>query len=396
MGKKVRDGASEVKDAKKERRRRTEPEFRVADDAESQRALVLPLGLGLAAVVFAIYLQTAYPTVPGGDAAELVFLSCSLGIAHPPGYPLFIMLGHLFYRFLPFGTPGFRVNCVSCLCGAVATFLLFTFCQRWYCSRGYRASSGWAFLVAGSWALSPLVWQYHTQAEVFSLNNVIAALHFLLAQLHHEACAPLSGTEEADRQRQRARTWCCLGALSVGVGLSNQHAIIFYSLPVILTVYLRDACVHGNVLEGPFFAKLCACGLVGLTPYLFLVWSASRNDLAQLGSWGDQRTLSGFLTHFLRTEYGTFKLYSGKDAKYTSIFKWMHLYTCNVSDNFLVVGTVLLPAGLIATLQYALKESTGGLVAGAFLFYWIAFHNLANLPADDQVMPKPQTPNPKP
>ena len=74
-------GAPEQKDDKKERHRRS----LVAEDAESEKTLALPVGLGLFAVVLATYTQTAYPSVPGGDAGELVFTSCSLGIAHPPG-----------------------------------------------------------------------------------------------------------------------------------------------------------------------------------------------------------------------------------------------------------------------------------------------------------------------
>ena len=59
--------------------------MRRAEDAASEATLSLPLALVLFAVVLATYVKTAYPTVPGGDAGELVFTSCSLGVAHPPG-----------------------------------------------------------------------------------------------------------------------------------------------------------------------------------------------------------------------------------------------------------------------------------------------------------------------
>jgi hypothetical protein len=299
-------------------------------------------------------------------------------------------MGHLFYKFLPFGTPGFRVNCFSCLCGAGATLALFVFCQRWYASRGYRASSGWALLVAGSWALSPLLWQYHVQAEVFSLNNLIVAVQFLLAQLHHEACAPpdrsKSGEDDHEQRKRRARMMARLGALAVGLGFSNQHAIVFYSFPIVIAVLCTDMTSHGNVNEASFFLQLVGCGLFGLTPYLEMPWSASRGVLAQLGSWGDQRSLSGLMTHFLRQEYGTFRLYSGSDMAYVSIFKWAQLYAANLSENFMVVGPVLVLAGLLAVLMSARQERMGGLVAGSLLFYWIIFHNLANLPANDALM----------
>jgi len=381
------DTASQKNDR---RRKSSAVPFHIADDSDSEGALAIPLGAGLFAAILAIYVRTAYPSVPGGDAGELVFTSCSLGVAHPPGYPLYIMLGHLFVRYLPFGTPGFRVNCLSCVCGATATLIMFLFCQRWYASRGYRASCGLALVVAGSWALSPLLWQYHIQAEVFSLNNVFIMLQFLLAQLHHETCTPCDRSSandtDAAKRKGRARTFARLGALAVGLGFSNQHAIVFYSLPIVLTVIINDASSHANVTDASFFMQLVACGLAGLMPYALMHWSASRGNLAQLGSWGDQRTISGLIKHFLRREYGTFRLYSGSDASYTSLFTWVQLYAWNLSENFLVVGPLLVAAGICSVLFTMRQERIGGLVAGSLAFYWITFHNLSNLPTDDEVL----------
>ena len=63
----------------------TGPGESIAADEEEESARALPVGLAIASASLAVYVKTAYPTVPGGDAGELVFNSCSLGIAHPPG-----------------------------------------------------------------------------------------------------------------------------------------------------------------------------------------------------------------------------------------------------------------------------------------------------------------------
>ncbi|MGB1597536.1 MAG: protein O-mannosyl-transferase family, partial [Promethearchaeia archaeon] len=52
-------------------------------------------GIVLASVCVAVFAATQFPTVPGGDSGELIVAACSLGIPHPPGYPLHTMLGHL-------------------------------------------------------------------------------------------------------------------------------------------------------------------------------------------------------------------------------------------------------------------------------------------------------------
>ncbi len=44
------------------------------------------------AVILAAYIRTAAPSIAGGDSGELVAEGCSLGTAHPPGYPLFTMM----------------------------------------------------------------------------------------------------------------------------------------------------------------------------------------------------------------------------------------------------------------------------------------------------------------
>lgn len=53
-------------------------------------------------LVFIAYLFTLAPSVVEIDAGELSTVQVTLGIAHPTGYPLFTMLGHLF-SLIPFG-----------------------------------------------------------------------------------------------------------------------------------------------------------------------------------------------------------------------------------------------------------------------------------------------------
>src|SRR5437867_12522830 len=47
-------------------------------------------------VSFAVYLATLSPTVQGGDSGEFISVAYRLGIAHPPGFPLYTMLAKLF------------------------------------------------------------------------------------------------------------------------------------------------------------------------------------------------------------------------------------------------------------------------------------------------------------
>ena len=60
------------------------------------------------------------------------------------------------------------------------------------------------------------------------------------------------------------------------------------------------------LLKGALF------GAVGLLPYLYLPLSSYLN--VARWTWGDQTSISGFLTHLFRSEYGTFDLVSADQA----------------------------------------------------------------------------------
>src|SRR5262245_48960660 len=90
----------------------------------------LPWALGLFTVALVTYALTLYRTVPGGDSGELILAAQTLGVAHPPGYPLFTMLGKLF-SLLPFSTIAWRINLLSAVCDAGAAALLLLATARW-------------------------------------------------------------------------------------------------------------------------------------------------------------------------------------------------------------------------------------------------------------------------
>nr|XP_060475891.1 protein O-mannosyl-transferase TMEM260-like [Panthera onca] len=82
-------------------------------------------GLAVFAAVAAVFTLTLPPSVPGGDSGELITAAHELGVAHPPGYPLFTLVAKLAIRLFPFGSVAYRVNLLCGLFGAVAAALLF-------------------------------------------------------------------------------------------------------------------------------------------------------------------------------------------------------------------------------------------------------------------------------
>src|SRR3989338_10758977 len=64
-------------------------------------------------VSFTVYLMTLAPTIYIEDAAEFSAAVPILGVTHPSGFPLYMLLGKLFTILVPFGDMAFRVNLFS-------------------------------------------------------------------------------------------------------------------------------------------------------------------------------------------------------------------------------------------------------------------------------------------
>ena len=84
--------------------------------------------LVLAAVFFAVlglYLFTQHPTVsPYRDSGDLAVAAATLGIAHPPGYPLYVLSGKIVSVLLPWSNPAYRINTFSAVSSAASLLVL--------------------------------------------------------------------------------------------------------------------------------------------------------------------------------------------------------------------------------------------------------------------------------
>src|SRR5512134_1552661 len=104
--------------------------------------------LACAGVVFivslATYSLTLAPTVTLVDSGELIVAAHGLGVAHPPGFPLYVLLGHAASR-IPAGNVAQRVNALSGLCAALAAGLLVLVTWRALADRTARGApaTGW-------------------------------------------------------------------------------------------------------------------------------------------------------------------------------------------------------------------------------------------------------------
>jgi len=137
----------------------------------------LPLVI-LIASLLGIYLATLAPGLTwadaGGDGGDLIAAAAAGGVAHPTGYPLYLLLARLF-QALPVGSLAFRTNLMSALAAALAGGLVYKLVVH------YLEISGkfrfWpAGLAAGfAFGLAPVVWSQAVITEVYALQGLLTA-----------------------------------------------------------------------------------------------------------------------------------------------------------------------------------------------------------------------------
>src|SRR5258705_1146839 len=82
-----------------------------------------------AAAVLLLYVITLAPTTAMWDASEYITAAYTLGIPHPPGNPLFVLLGRV-ASLLPFGGIAYRINLLAAVCSAASAGIWFLVAER--------------------------------------------------------------------------------------------------------------------------------------------------------------------------------------------------------------------------------------------------------------------------
>jgi hypothetical protein len=235
-------------------------------DALLQSRLIGPaITTGLALV---IYLLTVAPGLTwanyGGDGGELITASATLGIPHPPGYPIYLLVGKI-VALVPIGSVAYRFNLLSAIALALAAGLLTATVDR-LLRKNQSTGSGYSRFVPVAtgltFALIPLVWGQALIAEVYTLNLFLLSL--LLWLLVHEI----------DKKK------AIVAGIVFGLSITTHLTSVFF-LP--LSLYL---------LPRRYWPKFALGSLFGVLPFLvFPILAAGSSSII----WGKNDTLSGWL-----------------------------------------------------------------------------------------------------
>lgn len=237
---------------------------------------MLPVLLFL--LTFLVYLHHLSPSVFAGDVGDFLVAAVVKGVAHPPGYPLFTMLGSLFLALPLNQTPAWKVGLVSAIFSSLAVVLMYMIVYELIRKKML------AILTAFTMAFSYMFWLYAEIAEVFALNNFFFLLLLYLVIRYRNS---------------KKITFLYILAFCTGLAFT-QHQIIVLLLPSLTLLVLSS---NWRALVRP--KVLIACMLfflLGLLPYLYVVITATHSPTPI--RWVSKMTLTNFIHFVLRLDYG--------------------------------------------------------------------------------------------
>jgi len=204
---------------------------------ENQDKLSLFLSVFVFLVSLVAYLKTMAPTASFWDCGEFVACSYILGIPHPPGTPLFVLIGRIFTLIPLYGEIAARVNFISVLTSALTVWLCYLLIVKLVDSWQKAEPTLWMKVgkyvgaVAGSLflAFSTTFWSNAVEAEVYGASMFLMLLLLYLALVWMDKRKTPKGSK-------LLILISYLGFLGLGI-----HMTIFIMMPAIfLLVILVD------------------------------------------------------------------------------------------------------------------------------------------------------------
>ncbi|MGB9180471.1 MAG: DUF2723 domain-containing protein [Pyrinomonadaceae bacterium] len=299
-------------------------------------------------VSLSVYIKTLAPTVTLVDSGELIVAARSLGVAHPPGFPLYVLLAHL-ATLVPVGSVAVRVNFASAVFAALAAAMLTLAVAELMITLHVAAPKGRAMKKAarknkktaphieseetndGAIVNSPLLvlapalvsglliafsrtlWAYATITEVYTLNTLlIITVFFLMLRWRRRIVEDerrRGGTADSGNRSPVITDYDSPlydAAVIFGLALGVHHVTVALTLPALALLVYRTQGLRFFKSRRLVFAALFSFAAL-LCIYAYLPVAASR---APVLNWGNPRSLQAIWWHVTGKQYQAFLSFS--------------------------------------------------------------------------------------
>ena len=204
-------------------------------------------------ISFLIYLISISPSIYWNDSGELITAAHSLGMAHSPSFPLYVLFAKL-STFLPIGSIAFKVNLISVIFGCSTILMVFNIALHFLrnkteyvkstqqnvsyiwpissisCMRFYGPALAASFMLSFTHAF----WLQSVRAEVYTLNTFLTCLIiYLLLRLK-----PFKGKSGIIKMGGERLIYLII--FVYGLSLCNHSLLTIYLTPALLFLGVKD------------------------------------------------------------------------------------------------------------------------------------------------------------
>ncbi|WP_430811846.1 MULTISPECIES: glycosyltransferase family 117 protein [unclassified Carboxylicivirga] len=233
-----------------------------------------------------LYWNTMAPTVSLWDCGEFIACMAKLEVGHPPGAPLYLILGRIFTLFATTqANIAYSANLLSVMASAATVMLLYFSAEHIlrYSFQKYTTSIGQYILIvapsaiaAMAFAASDTFWFSAVEAEVYALSVFFTALCFWL----------FLKWDEQDQKEIPSSKWLILIAYFMGLSV-GVHLLNLLIIPVLVLLIL----LRRHAFSWVRFAQALVIGGGILALILFVIiqnglWLASHLELFMVNSLG--------------------------------------------------------------------------------------------------------------
>ncbi|MBL7710620.1 MAG: DUF2723 domain-containing protein, partial [Chitinophagaceae bacterium] len=327
-------------------------------------------------IAFATYFLTREARGSLWDCGEFVASADKMQLPHPPGAPLFVLLGRFF--IILFGdngqTAANAVNFMSALASAATILFLFWsithFARKMFVTTGEELTGSQSFTVMAAgvvgglaYTFSDSFWFSAVEGEVYALSSFFTALVFW-AMLKWEHADEHAGNDPG--ARARSDRWIIFLFFMMGLSI-GVHLLNLLSIPAVVMIYYYRR--YQVSTKGAIIAFIMGCIITGLVQVGVIQYSmkaAGQFDVFFVNSF-KMPFFSGFTIYFLAlAALIVWALrFKEKNISQTKLIIWFTLFLGLSLLPFIVstgsdaakVLKLLLVAGAATLIGYFLKAS---------------------------------------
>ena len=295
----------------------------------------------VSAVVLVLYLVTLAPSTAMWDTSEYITAAYTLGLPHPPGNPLFVLIGRVF-SILPIASSiAVRINILAAICSAVSAGMWFLITERvlvsWFAQRWQRILGGTLAAIIGGTAFT--VWnQSVVNEKVYTVSLLgIAVISWLMIRWCDEP------------EGRKADRILVLVAYLCGLGYANHMAGMLAAPAVGVAILIVN---YRTLLRWKLLLACFGALFLGITPFAMQPIrtayfpalnegepTACRDGL-KMDCTFSSGTYDAFMYNFNRGQYGKPEL-TERQAPFTAqigmwwlYFKWQWLRDAHGTNVF--------------------------------------------------------------